>query len=474
MKISHKIADEASKSKPTTMNKIFQLLQKRMESLESIADFEQFEKKLSEIFAAAECEVLGLELSRFDINVPAITIGGIPHRQVLRCAETYFSGAGPVRIERSLYANRQMGEKTVCPMELRSGIVEGRWTPIAAKQSSWVVAHLTPNDGAELFRQFGRLSPSKSILDRLPKKLSQRWEENRVDFEQSLRLDEKVPSDASTVAVSLDGVLVPMKDGQRREKRLAANEKGKRKRGPAGYQEVGCGTLSFYNKEGGRLSTIRLARMPESHKATLKSMLSDELESVFLQRPDLYLVKLADGAKDNWTYLDDELPDDVSLVDFFHAAEHLKLALDIAHGEGTLKSKSGFEKYRLILRDDDQGVEKVIRHFNYHYRKHPRRKKLLREIKYFRHNRHRMRYADARSKNLPIGSGVVEAACKTLATQRLKRSGMRWRHDGGQAILTLRSLLQSDRFDRAWKLLGATYKARVSVPENVVALSDWR
>ena len=52
-----------------------------------------------------------------------------------------------------------------------------------------------------------------------------------------------------------------------------------------------------------------------------------------------------------------------------------------------------------------------------------------------------MRYAQAKSCNLPIGSGVVEAACKTLATQRMKRSGMRWRHAGGQAILTLRALV---------------------------------
>ena len=71
---------------------------------------------------------------------------------------------------------------------------------------------------------------------------------------------------------------------------------------------------------------------------------------------------------------------------------------------------------------------------------------------------------------LPIGSGVIEAACKTLATQRMKRSGMRWRHDGGQAILTLRALMQSHRFDHAWNLLSETYRAEVTLPANVVAL----
>ena len=75
-----------------------------------------------------------------------------------------------------------------------------------------------------------------------------------------------------------------------------------------------------------------------------------------------------------------------------------------------------------------------------------------------------------KAQNLPIGSGVVEAVCQTLATQRLKRSGMRWRHAGGQAILTLRALAQSDRFDRAWQMLGATYKREVALPDNVIAL----
>ena len=80
-----------------------------------------------------------------------------------------------------------------------------------------------------------------------------------------------------------------------------------------------------------------------------------------------------------------------------------------------------------------------------------------------------MRYADTQARHLPIGSGVVEATCKTLVTQRLKRSGMRWRRPGGQAILTLRALVQSSRFDQAWALLSETYRQEVIVPGNVVA-----
>ena len=68
-----------------------------------------------------------------------------------------------------------------------------------------------------------------------------------------------------------------------------------------------------------------------------------------------------------------------------------------------------------------------------------------------------MAYAALREDGFPIGSGVVEAACKTLVTQRLKRSGMRWSNVGGLAILTFRSLLQSGRFLSAWNTLAETY-----------------
>ena len=60
----------------------------------------------------------------------------------------------------------------MCPLELRAGIIEGAWTPLAAKQATWVVAHLTPKEGEELFDLLGNMTPSKSTLDRLPKALS--------------------------------------------------------------------------------------------------------------------------------------------------------------------------------------------------------------------------------------------------------------------------------------------------------------
>ena len=197
------------------------------------------------------------------------------------------------------------------------------------------------------------LKPSKSSLDRLPKQLGQRWERERIEFEDVLRAQERVPAEAVSMAVSLDGVMVPMKNGQRQTKRAQAAEEGKYTRGPAGNKEVGCGTLSFYDEEGERLSTIRMARMPEVKKATLKAMLSKEVNSCLAERPDLKVVKVADGAKDNWTYLSGELPDGEEVIDFYHAAGHLNTALAAAYGDTHPKRSAQFEKLRHVLVEDD-------------------------------------------------------------------------------------------------------------------------
>jgi hypothetical protein len=451
-------------------------IEERRRARGPVPNLEEFEREARRRFSAAEAEFVGHELGRFDVDVPLVEIDGVDHRRVLRCTQTYMTAAGPVSVERTLYSTRQDGERAAAVMELRAGVVEEYFTPLAAQHAAWAVAHLTPQESETLFERLGGMDPSKSTLDRLPKALSERWENRRGEFEQRLRAEENVPEDAVVVGVSLDGVLVPMKDGERSKKREASRAAGKLAKGPAGYNEASCATLTFYDRQGSPLRTVRLARMPEKGKATLKAQLRDELVAILTQRPDLRVVKIADGVLDNWGYLS-LLPDGRSseqVVDFFHAAGHLHEALAAVHGDASTKCEAEFVKYRHILRDDSDGVEKVIRHLRYLRDLHPRRRKLIAALKYFRRHRYRMRYASLARRHLPIGSGIVEAACKTLVTQRLKRSGMRWRHAGGQAILTLRAADQSGRFDRAWHMLAATYVHQVQLPENVIDIRSRR
>ncbi|MGH8614407.1 MAG: hypothetical protein ACREYF_20875 [Gammaproteobacteria bacterium] len=107
----------------------------------------------------------------------------------------------------------------------------------------------------------------------------------------------------------------------------------------------------------------------------MKTMLSEEIAVALKQCPELTLVKLADGAKDNWTYLGAALPPGVELIDYYHACDHLKDAFDAAYGEKSTQSKTQFEKYRYILRDETEGVEKVIRALLHLKNTHLRKKK---------------------------------------------------------------------------------------------------
>ena len=136
------------------------------------------------------------------------------------------------------------------------------------------------------------------------------------------------------------------------------------------------------------------------------------------QRPDLQLVKIADGAKDNWTFLSRVLPEGVELIDFFHAAQHLSDAFDAAYGANDPKAVAQFEKYRHLLRYDDDGVTQVIRALRHLRSKHPECGRIAQVLGYFRSTPHGL----CRGEGPGCLSGVVEATCKTLVTERSVRA----------------------------------------------------
>ena len=226
--------------------------------------FERFEGELHQIMAVAERALLAHELEQLDVDRPAVTIAGQRHHRVLRSTATYTSAVGPVSVLRTLY--RTGCEPAVVPLELRAGIIEGHWTPRAAHQASYLVAHLTPQEAADTLRELGNMSPSKSSLDRLPKLLSSRWEEHRAEFEEVLRAQQSVPCAATTVAVSLDGVMAPMKDGARQAKRAATRAAGRPTKGPAGLSGSGLRHGVILRRRGTAVEYVACGRMPEARR----------------------------------------------------------------------------------------------------------------------------------------------------------------------------------------------------------------
>jgi hypothetical protein len=106
--------------------------------------FAEFEKSLHAKVMEFERELIAEEMARADIEAGAIVVDGVTYRRVLRSFGTYFTAAGPVRIERTLFKDRtDEAGRSISPLDLRLGIVEGRWTPVAAEQAAWVVSQMS-------------------------------------------------------------------------------------------------------------------------------------------------------------------------------------------------------------------------------------------------------------------------------------------------------------------------------------------
>ncbi len=433
--------------------------------------FEEFEVVLGEQMRALETEVKAEQLARYDIDAQTIMVAGVTMHLCLKKEEKrYLTSSGPIVVARNLF--RASGSKAVCPLELRAGVVGGVCTPVMARMVTYAMGQMTSGETAALFREFGIEGPSSSTCDRIPKVISTAWEANRVDWENALRAVETVPLEAKVLAASLDGVMVADREAQSEakvEREKKRKNLAKATGGPAGYREVGCGTVSLYDvfeNEAKRLQTIRYGRAPEAKKKTLREQLDAEVNAVLAVQPDLILVALADGAEENWRYFQGPIWGlATKIVDYGHASQHLKAGLAAYYGTESVEGRAEYERLKVLLKEETGGVGLVIeallkleRSLRARASASAKQKKLVRtERKYFENQRERMDYAKYLAQGLPIGSGVVEAACKTLATQRMKRSGMSW-DDGKQAVLTIRSLQQSDRWTRGWRLVADSFQ----------------
>lgn len=168
------------------------------------------------------------------------------------------------------------------------------------------------------------------------------------------------------------------------------------------------------------------------------------------------VVCLGDGAAGNWNQFGLHFPRRVEVLDWYHALEHLWAAGNGVFGEGKAEAKAWVEQRKTELWEGK--VEAVIEALEGSAQQ-PNGKAAQAELHYFETNKERMRYDQYRSKGYPIGSGTVESACKRVIGARVKQAGMRWSHDGAQAVLSLRAELLSGRWEQAWQVTRSLNKA---------------
>lgn len=428
---------------------------------------------------------------RVDAESEEVKINGETWGHRRESAGTYTTLFGDVEIKRGTYSRQGRGRVAV-PLDLRLGIVEKRYTPQVARVLNRAIALMTPQEAEGFLREAGVAEVSASTLHRVPRAIAARFETMREQLIEEIRKEDTIPDDAVTVQVGLDGVMVPQ-DGEHAKPRGRPSAEPAPPRheirygvlnllGPAAndgvdgraWHEATVGTVAFYDAEGENLRTIYLAQMPESGKATIASELEKELTDVLTERPELDVCFASDGAEQHWSLFEgmhNRLPPQAYgtvtfLTDFFHVMKYVKLAANANVGVGTPEAKVLATNWRETLKTYDDGAHRVLKSMRYHRDKHQGttvRKEMDTAINYIAKQTRQGRtdYAQAILHNRPIGTGVTEAAAKTVVGVRMKRAGARFSQHGGQTIMLFRTAILSERFDRLSQVLEDTYTANV-------------
>ena len=159
---------------------------------------------------------------------------------------------------------------------------------------------------------------------------------------------------------------------------------------------------------------------------------------------------IGDGAEWIWNLVAEHFPGAIQIVDFYHACQHLWEVARRLHPNNEGNQKTWMKIHQKLL--EKGKIEKLVLSLRSIDADHPDvAEKIRTEADYFARNAERMRYPQFRRQHLFVGSGVIEAGCKTVIGSRLKRSGMFWTVRGANAILALRCCHLNRRFEDYWE-----------------------
>jgi hypothetical protein len=420
-----------------------------------------FEKQAGEILREAGRVLLAdtynhLEPEQLQYCPLRLRLAGQEYRRRPKSRNVIGTLFGEIELRRYLYEATEAGEPAFFPLEMQLGIEAGLATPaLAERVGLWSVDYEQEQVRQLLRHEHGVCWSVKSL-----RKVTAALRDGVASFREEaqlakvLELLEKAEISEGkhrpVLAAGRDGINVPMRDD--------------------GYHEGATATLSVLDRRGKRLGTVYLGQMPESGQRTLSAQMTSLLTKVLvawhaLGRVVPRLVYVTDAGNHPKEYYKEVLRHMADpwrpgqklewqwVVDFWHACGYLHELAEGLFGAGD-KSWGWFRKWRRWLRDRRQGLAQVLRSAMWHYNNGRKRTKAGEELfwdayRYLRKHAVWMKYTEYRRHGLPIGSGVTEAACKTVFAERLKRSGMTWSCAGGQVILDLRVLVLSKVWSKA-------------------------
>jgi hypothetical protein len=219
-----------------------------------------------------------------------------------------------------------------------------------------------------------------------------------------------------------------------------------------GNRQAMVGSISLFDKDGERRHTIYVAATPQYGKETFYQRMGREIEHVQQLYPQAHLTGVADGSEDNWTFLRQYTSDEC--VDFHHATAYLYWVAKAVHPNSPTARQQWLENRCHRLKHDKGYAKDLLAEMQSLPEEglsESTREELRKAVTYFSNHHQQMNYAERREANLPIGSGVTEAACKTIVKMRMCRGGAKWKEEGAAAVLSLRTLIYTEgRWEQFW------------------------
>ena len=360
---------------------------------------------------------------------------------------------GPVRFARSRYVCPECGAVEY-PGDTLLGVAGTGISPGLRRLMTRAGARESFGEAAEDLHTYGAMDVDAKALERVAEetgRLIDRW--MKIEASAAV-LGVRRPGDSNDpipiLYVALDGTGAPMRKSELKGVR------GKGEDGKAKTREVKLGcvfTQTTLDEEGNPRrdphSTSYVGAIESSRD--FGHRLSQEAVRRGRQRAEQTVV-LSDGAEYNAAIAHEHFPTATHILDFYHASERLS---DFVKDHTTHPCQGPFHHECYALLEDGRIEELLERMRQQAPRRGPKRKAALKRIAYFQERKDQMRYATFRQAGFFVGSGVIEAGCKTLIGKRLKQSGMFWSVAGANAIIAARCCIYSRRFEQFWEDTGS-------------------
>jgi hypothetical protein len=350
---------------------------------------------------------------------------------------------GTITLWRWLYQDLQGIEPAIFPLEIRLGLEAGLATPALAERAAQAAVGSTQAAVLAGLKADSGVSWSVASLRKVVAGVAAGMDEHRHEAQVTQVLSWLEQADRSSggrkpvLAVGRDGLMVPI-------------------RGQACYREAATATVSVYDRRGRRLGTVYLGRMPEPGQGALSRQLTAVIRGVLQSwtGPLPRLAYITDGGTHQTQYYrrvlkrmrDPQHPGRRLkwewVIDYYHACEYVyKMAAALF--PDAQRAQAWAQKMCRWLKTKPRGISRVLHSAAaLRWRRiivgAAKRKQYRDAYNYLRKRMRWLDYLRYRGEHLPIGSGVTEAACKTVFTQRMKQSGMTWKVGSGQWILALR------------------------------------